>query len=229
MVFLHLKDITKSYYPDTSRNRVILSGLNLEVDSGESIAIIGPSGSGKTTLLNIMGTLDQPDDGEVLYKGKDISRLDPKELASFRSKEIGFVFQEHYLLPQCTLWENVLLPTLPIKNLDWKKKSISKVEKLLKKTGIWDQRDQKPNQLSGGECQRAAVVRALVNGPGLLLADEPTGSLDQKNSDILADLLFEVNSADQVTLILVTHDRILAAKADRIYSLVEGKLVPENA
>ena len=228
-MLLVLKNICKSYHSDPNRKRNILSNLNLEIESGESVSIVGPSGSGKTTLLNIIGSLDRPDQGEVIYKEMNIGQLDQKEIARFRSREIGFVFQEHYLLPQCTLWENVLLPILPIQDLNKKKDSISRAERLLKKTGIWDQRFQKPNQLSGGECQRTAVVRALVNGPGLLLADEPTGSLDHKNSDILADLLFEANTVDQVTLIIVTHDASLAARARRNFSLLDGILVPENS
>ena len=228
LMFLRLKEISKSYFTKEIPSREILAKLCLEVAEGESVAIIGPSGSGKTTLLNIIGTLDQPDEGQVLYKGKNVNQLGQRQLASFRNRQIGFVFQQHYLLPQCTLWENILLPTLPITDRDWKNKSIHRGEELLKRTGIWEQRYQKPGELSGGECQRAAVVRALINTPSLLLADEPTGALDQKNSQTLAQLIFEINQSDQVTLIMVTHDTTLAAEANKIFLLEEGHLVLQN-
>jgi ABC-type lipoprotein export system ATPase subunit len=207
-MFLRLKQISKSYFSKGVLVREVLSKLSLEVKEGESVAIVGPSGSGKTTLLNIIGTLDRPDEGKVLYKEKDVSLFNNKQLASFRSRQIGFIFQQHYLLPQCTLWENILVPTLPIKDHDWKNQCIQRGEELLKRTGIWEQRHQKPGELSGGECQRAAVVRALINAPSLLLAD----------------VLFETNQSDRVTLIMVTHDPSLAARANRIFLLKEGQL-----
>jgi len=223
-MFLRLKQISKSYFSKGVLVREVLSKLSLEVKEGESVAIVGPSGSGKTTLLNIIGTLDRPDEGQVLYKEKDVSLFNNKQLAAFRSRQIGFIFQQHYLLPQCTLWENILVPTLPLKDRDWKDQCMQRGQKLLKRTGIWEQRHQKPGELSGGECQRAAVVRALINAPSLLLADEPTGALDQKNSQTLAELLFEINQSDRVTLIMVTHDPSLAARANRIFLLKEGQL-----
>ena len=227
-MLLSLKDISKSYFSNATEHRQVLSDINLDVKEGESVAIVGPSGSGKTTLLNIIGALDKPDQGQVLYRAKDISQLNNQQLASFRSREIGFIFQQHYLLPQCTLWENILIPTLPIRDRAWKNQSTDRGRELLKRTGIWEQRHQKPRELSGGECQRAAVVRALVNGPAILLADEPTGALDQKNSEMLAQILFEFNQSDQVTLIMVTHDMSLAAKAEKIYLLKDGNLVLQN-
>ena len=223
-MFLILENISKSYA--SLNGRAIFSSLSLQVERGESIAIVGPSGSGKTTLLNIIGTLDTPDQGKVLFEGKELTRFSNRQLAAFRNREIGFVFQQHHLLPQCTLLENILIPTIPLQDSQLKKAGIQRGQDLLKRVGIWEQRHQKPGALSGGECQRAAVVRALVNHPNLLLADEPTGALDQQNSDLLAELLFELNRTDQVTMILVTHDLNLAGRADRTFRLAEGRLQP---
>lgn len=222
-----LQDIHKSYRSEAGRERKILAGLSLQVEKGATVSIAGPSGSGKTTLLNIIGALDQPDAGQVLFDGKHVTSFSRNELAAFRNQFIGFVFQRHYLLPQCTLLENVLLPTIPLHDTQRKKESTRRATDLLKKVDIWEQRHQKPGELSGGECQRAAVVRALVNGPGLLLADEPTGALDQQNSERLADLLLELNQTEGVTLILVTHDLNLAARATEQYWLTGGKLKSE--
>lgn len=219
-----LENIHKSYRSEAGRERKILTGLSMQVEKGATVSIAGPSGSGKTTLLNIIGTLDRPDAGQVLFEGEDVTSFSKKELAAFRNRSIGFVFQKHHLLPQCTLLENVLLPTIPLADAHKKKENTQRANDLLKRTGIWEQRHQKPGELSGGECQRAAVVRALVNGPGLLLADEPTGALDQQNSEKLADLLFELNQTEGVTLILVTHDLNLAARAMEQYWLTGGKL-----
>jgi len=224
-MFLTVENISKRYTPFGSGGREVLSELSLEVSEGACIAIVGPSGSGKTTLLNIIGGLDQPDTGRVLFKGHSLTGYSSRQLATFRNEEVGFVFQQHHLLPQCTLLENILIPTIPLKDGQRKEESINRGRALLKRVGIWEQRHQKPAQLSGGECQRAAVVRALVNGPGLLLADEPTGALDEKNSALLAELLFELNKDSGVTLILVTHDLHLAAGAGQVYLMEHGKLV----
>jgi len=221
---LILNNITKSYHSKAGHKRKILDQLSLQVEKGETISVAGPSGSGKTTLLNIIGTLDKPDSGEVLIHDENVNSFSKEALALFRNQKIGFIFQRHHLLPQCTLLENILIPTIPLKEASLKKESTQRANDLLKRVGIWEQRHQKPGELSGGECQRAAVVRALINAPGLLLADEPTGSLDQKNSDILADLLFDLNRIDQITLILVTHDNNLAARAKKQFLLSEGKL-----
>jgi lipoprotein-releasing system ATP-binding protein len=219
---IQLKNISKSYPSGTTFRRV-LNNLSLEVKKGESIAIVGPSGSGKTTLLNIIGTLDKADSGEMFFEGSDLMKMDSNEFPAFRNRKIGMVFQLHHLLPQCTLWENVLIPTLPLKlkTNDAEKRA----ESLLKRTGIWEQRFQKPAELSGGECQRAAVVRALINQPSLILADEPTGALDHENALILTDLLLELNREQGTALIVVTHSMELASKMDRIYKLVDGKLI----
>jgi len=223
-MILQLKNISKGYGDPLKNNfRKVLDGLNLEVDTNQKIAIEGPSGSGKTTLLNLIGTLDLADSGEIFFKGKKISLYTQNELAYFRNRELGFVFQMHHLLPQCTLWENVLLPVLPIKKI------VSKAEKdwaehLLRKAGIWDQRNQKPSELSGGECQRTAVVRAMINKPQLILADEPTGALDEQNANNLADMLNHLSGEEGVSLIVVTHSSELASQMDKVYHLKNGKL-----
>jgi len=223
-MILQLKHIFKGYGdPQKSNFRKVLEDLNLEVHINQKIAIAGPSGSGKTTLLNLIGTLDQPDSGEIVFNGMNITGYSQKDLAYFRNQELGFVFQMHHLLPQCTVWENVLLPTLPIKKIagkaekDW-------AEYLLRKVGIWEQRNQKPSVLSGGECQRTAVVRALINKPQLILADEPTGALDEQNAGNLAELINHISSEEGVSLIVVTHSSDLASQMDKIYNLKNGQL-----
>lgn len=222
---LSLTNISKSY-PSGITFRKVLDSLSLEVKKGETIAIVGPSGSGKTTLLNIIGTLDKADSGEAFFEGTDLMKMDSSEFPAFRNRKIGMVFQLHHLLPQCNLWENVLIPTLPLK---LKKDDAEKrAESLLKRTGIWEQRFQKPAELSGGECQRAAVVRALINQPSLILADEPTGALDHQNALMLTDLLLELNREQGTALIVVTHSMELASKMDTIYQLVDGNLLISN-
>ena len=293
-----LNNISKHYGSETEGTlRKVLDELTLEINEGESIAILGPSGSGKTTLLNIMGTLDRPDAGDLFFRktdtvreefdfemdtdtGKDESdesvkkatttedmlpedrkselrvssnrpiikiqqpapRVEPKvtdhifsskenlvnyttkELDIFRNEKIGFVFQMHHLLPQCTLLENILIPTLTINDKKIRAERLIRAKELMERVGIWEQRDQIPGHLSGGECQRAAVVRALINKPGLLLADEPTGALDEDNVSKLAMLLLEINKSYGVTLVIVTHSVALAAKMDTVYELRNGKL-----
>lgn len=224
-MLLKLQQISKSYSSGKIPNgRIILDQLDLEVNAGERIAIVGPSGSGKTTLLNMIGTLDRPDSGKMIFENQDLSGFDDQQLAQFRNKKIGFVFQLHHLLPQFSLLENVLLPTLTDKNLQGKE-TLDRARKLIARMGLAEVVHQKPSELSGGECQRTAVARALINRPGLILADEPTGALDQKSSGILADLLVELNKEEGVTLIVVTHSMELAKKMERIYTLENGKLM----
>jgi len=218
---LKLKNITKTYpAPDGTHDTTILSGINLVVSSGETVAIVGPSGSGKSTLLNIIGTLDKPTAGNIFFNSQDITALKDKEMAALRNKKIGFIFQQHHLLPQCTVLENVLLPTL-VSGLS--RQSEHAID-LLNKVGLSGHLAHLPSQLSGGEQQRVAVVRALINQPDLILADEPTGSLDQKNSENLGKLLVELNIDNKVTLIVVTHSLDLAAKMKTAYRLDEGGL-----
>jgi len=206
--------------------RVVLDDLSLQMSDGEAIAIVGPSGSGKTTLLNQIGTMDRPDTGNIFFRGRDLGLLDNISLEEFRNKEIGFVFQQHHLLPQCTLLENVLLPSLPSTKAKQRSQVLERARSLLERVGLWDVRNQKPGELSGGECQRTAVVRSLINNPSLLLADEPTGALDEDNAQNLADLLLDFNRKDKLALIIVTHSLELAEKMDKAYLLRNGRLEP---
>lgn len=220
---LNLQNISKSYSSASQLvDHKVLDQLSLEIQKGESIAIVGPSGSGKTTLLNIIGTLDKADEGSLHFEELDLMQLTAKTQPDFRNRKIGMVFQLHHLLPQCTLWENILIPTLPQKLDDGEAEK--RAEKLLKRTGIWEQRFQKPAELSGGECQRAAFVRALINQPSLILADEPTGALDEENAEKLSELLLELNKEMGTSLIVVTHSMKLAEKMDKVYRLQNGKL-----
>ena len=223
-MILRLKNVSKGYgNPLKSNYRKVLEDINLEVHENQKIAIAGPSGSGKTTLLNLIGTLDKADSGEIIFKGINITGYSDEQLAHFRNRQLGFVFQFHHLLPQCTLWENVLLPVLPFKKVVGKPEK-EWAEYLLRKVGIWEQRNQKPSELSGGECQRTAVVRALINKPQLILADEPTGALDEKNAGNLAELLNHISSEEGISLVIVTHSAELASHMDKIYQLKDGQL-----
>lgn len=218
-----VNNLSKTYRNSLGQvDREVLSGLDLEIEKGKKIAIMGPSGSGKTTLLNLLGTLDSPDKGTISINRQMISEMKEIELLRFRNTEVGFVFQFHHLLPQCSLWENVLLPTLP--NKIHKKEMHERAEELLKFLGIWEQRHNFPAELSGGECQRTAVARALINQPELLLADEPTGSLDRKNADILVDMLININEESGITLVIATHSADIAKRMDQVYHIEEGRL-----
>lgn len=224
IMLLKLQNISKGYgEPGKHSFRPVLENLNLVVEKGERIAIAGRSGSGKTTLLNLMGTLDSPHEGNIYFDSTDITGYSKKKLAIFRNKHLGFIFQLHHLLPQLTLRENVLLPFLPAKKKITNEEN-EWVDYLIQKVGIWEQRNQKPSQLSGGEAQRTAVVRALVNKPELLLADEPTGALDEQNANALSDLLIQLSEEENVTLVIVTHSFDLAERMDKKYLLKEGKL-----
>ncbi len=206
----------------------VLKDVTLQVDSGESVAITGPSGSGKSTLLNIIGALDRPTAGRVLLNGKDLSQLSDDELAAVRNRQIGFVFQLHHLLPQYTVLENVLVPTLADASRSTGDDAESRAHRLLERVGLKHRLSYRPGQLSGGERQRVAVVRALINNPRLLLADEPTGSLDRASADNLAQLLVELNREEGVTLIVVTHSLDLAARMARVLELKDGVLIPQE-
>ncbi len=224
-MLLKVENISKGFgnHSDSSF-RAVLDELTLNVDKGESIAILGPSGSGKTTLLNLIGGLDHPDRGSVLFKGEDIANFSTLEMDRFRNVGIGFVFQFHHLLPQCTLLENVLIPTLVNQNKSARKEKLQRSEELMRRVGIWEYRHQIPGKLSGGECQRAAVVRAMINNPSLLLADEPTGALDTENVANMADLLLELNGDDGIALVVVTHSTKLAKQMDSTFEIRNGKL-----
>ena len=200
----------------------VLRGLSLEIDHGESIAIVGPSGCGKSTLLNIIGTLDQPTTGKVTLDGQDLNTLDGNALAALRNRKIGFIFQSHHLLPQCTVMENVLVPTLAHGQATATDEE--RGQRLLERVDLGERLAHRPGQLSGGERQRVAVVRALINQPKLLLADEPTGALDQTTADKLGQLLVELNQEENVTLITVTHSADLANRMARTLELLDGQL-----
>ena len=207
----------------------ILKGISLEVARGESLAIVGPSGSGKSTLLNIIGTLDRPTSGQVVLAGQDLSALSDVQLASVRNRQIGFIFQAHHLLPQCNVMENVLVPTLALKDAALRLSVPERATRLLKRVGLDGRVTHRPGQLSGGERQRVAVVRALINRPQLLLADEPTGALDRAAAGQLAQLLLELNREENVTLIVVTHALDLAQKMGRVMELRDGALVQQTS
>ena len=216
---LELIDVNKSYSAQPEDVQV-LSGINLRIEPAQTVSIMGPSGSGKTTLLNLIGGLDKSTTGKVMLNHKNLGTLMGGELARLRNQRIGFIFQLHYLLPQCTVLENVLLPTLAMRLSYLEQNSMRKrATELLEKTQMADYCHSLPGQLSGGQRQRVAVVRALINQPDILLADEPTGSLDADTADQLADLLFEINENQLVALIIATHSRRLAKRAQRQFRL----------
>lgn len=225
---LELQDLCKRYGATSESGLVdVLKEVNLILNEGESLAILGPSGSGKSTLLNLIGTLDRPSSGRVLLDGKNLRHLTNHEVALVRNQRIGFVFQLHHLLPQCTVLENVLLPTLATPQQQSQTVLVQRAEQLLDRAGIAGRRNHRPGQLSGGERQRVAVVRALINQPRLLLADEPTGSLDHASAQKLSDLLVGLNRDEGLTLIVVTHSAELAGRMKRICKMQDGKLLQE--
>jgi ABC-type lipoprotein export system ATPase subunit len=213
---LTLSNVSKKY-----GDLQVLYGVNLSLQQGEAVAIVGPSGCGKSTLLNLIGTLDTPDGGTVTLNGRDVTQLTEEERAKVRNTEIGFVFQMHHLLPQCTVLENVLVPTLLTRPAG----AEARARQLLERVGLSERLAHFPGQLSGGERQRVAVVRALIHAPKLLLADEPTGALDQRSAENLADLLIQLNREEGVALVVITHSPTLAARMGTTYTLKEGALV----
>jgi ABC-type lipoprotein export system ATPase subunit len=222
---LQLQNVSKRYdSPESGEHLHVLRNVTFEVGRGSSLSIVGPSGSGKSTLLNIIGTLERPTSGTVVLSGRDLSGLDDKELAVVRNQKIGFVFQSHYLLPQCSVLENVLVPTLPDKARRKDSTVVDRAKGLLQRVGLAERMNHRPGQLSGGERQRVAVVRALINQPELLLADEPTGALDGAAAAELTRLLLELNRAEGVTLIVVTHALDLARQMGCVYELRQGEL-----
>lgn len=224
-VLLQLQNVSKRFDAVANGAKVeVLSGVNLEVRHGETVAIVGPSGSGKSTLLNIIGTLDRPSSGHVLLDGRDLSSLQEDELARVRNRQIGLIFQAHHLLPQCTVLENVLVPVLAQSDTGNREAAAERGRSLLQKVGLGHRFEHRPGELSGGERQRVAVVRALINQPQLLLADEPTGALDRTSAQELGKLLLELNREQGVTLIVVTHALDLARAMGRVLELTDGKL-----
>lgn len=215
---IEIEGITKSF-----GQLQVLKGIDLNIDKGEVVSIVGPSGAGKTTLLQIIGTLDGADSGRVIINGTDVSRMKEKELSAFRNKEIGFVFQFHQLLPEFTALENVTIPALikGVSAAEAKKKSMEMLDFL----GLSARASHKPAELSGGEKQRVAVARALINNPSVVLADEPSGSLDTKNKEELHNLFFELRDKLGQTFVIVTHDEGLASQTDRTIHMLDGRIV----
>ncbi len=218
---IDIKGITKSF-----GKLQVLKGIDLHIDKGEVVSIVGPSGAGKTTLLQIIGTLDKPDSGTIVIDGTDVSRLSQKKLADFRNQHIGFVFQFHQLLPEFTALENIMIPAFIAGR--GRKEAKARAEELLQFMGLADRASHKPNELSGGEKQRVAVARALVNNPGVVLADEPSGSLDTKNKAELHQLFFDLRDNYGQTFVIVTHDESLAALTDRTIHMKDGMLINQS-
>ncbi len=220
---IEIQNLVKRY-SGPAGDITVLDELELKVLKGDSIAIVGPSGCGKTTLLNILGTLDIPSSGSVSISGKSLEGMDADERARFRNHTLGFVFQQHFLLPQCSVLENVIMPRLAG---DWEEgedETRERARKLIQELGLEHRLDHMPFQLSGGERLRAAVARALINQPALVLADEPTGSLDPSMGDQVADVFAQLNNQHDVTLVTVTHNMALADRMGKVYSLENGKL-----
>lgn len=222
---VELKEVSKSYAAPSGQEALkVLSGINLKIESGESLSVMGPSGSGKSTLLNLMGSMDQPTSGQILFEGQDLGQMNETSQSQFRAKEVGFIFQNHRLLPQCTVMENILLPTLSL-HAQAPAEAVEIGQKLLAKVGLSERVDHYPSELSGGECQRVAVVRSLINSPKLILADEPTGALDHDNAHGLMKLLCELSESENCAVVIVTHDSAMLEYTNRSVKLSNGQLV----
>ena len=214
---IKLEGITKSF-----GSLQVLKGIDLEINKGEIVSIVGPSGAGKTTLLQIMGTLDSPDAGTIRMNDIEISKMKQKELSLFRNKHIGFVFQFHQLLPEFTALENIMIPAFIAGSSS--KEASARAKEILSFMGLTDRAGHKPNELSGGEKQRVAVARALVNSPAVILADEPSGSLDTQNKEELHQLFFDLRNQFEQTFVIVTHDENLASITDRTIHMIDGRI-----
>lgn len=219
-LLLDIKDIKKSYRISKEKNLEVLKGINLQINREEIVAIVGKSGAGKSTLLHLIGTLDNPDSGKIFFDGTDVYAMKEKELSKFRNSKIGFIFQFHHLLPEFTAIENVMIPSM-IEG----KEDRAKAENLLKEVGIEERINHRPNEISGGEAQRIAIARALINSPDLILADEPTGNLDTHNADSVMNLIFSLRNKFKQTFIIVTHNEEFALRCDRVIRMNDGLIV----
>jgi len=219
-LLLDIKDVKKSYKISKVETLEVLKGINLQINREEIVAIVGQSGAGKSTLLHLIGTLDNPDSGKIFFDGTDVYSMKEKELSKFRNSKIGFIFQFHHLLPEFTAIENVMIPSM----ISGKKDKARAIE-LLKEVGLEDRKDHRPNEISGGEAQRIAIARALINSPDLILADEPTGNLDTHNADAVINLIFNLRDKFKQTFIIVTHNEEFAQRCDRVIRMNDGIIV----
>ena len=219
-VLIQLSGITKEYQITKTNTLRVLKGIDLTIYKSEIAAIVGKSGAGKSTLLHILGTLDNPGSGSMVFEGTDVLGYNDKQLANFRANDIGFIFQFHHLLPEFTALENVSIASMIAGNSDE-----AKAKELLNEVGLGDRIHHKPSELSGGEAQRVAIARALVNSPKIILADEPTGNLDTENADSIIELIFKLRDKFKQTFVIVTHNEEFAAKCDRIIKMVDGKII----
>lgn len=222
MSILEARDITKTYNGRDGNPLTVLDNTSIAIKKGSIVTIVGASGCGKSTLLHILGGLDRPDSGTVLWREESIYDMGKEVLAKFRNKNLGFVFQFHHLLPEFTAIENIMMPALIGNATEQEAKKKALV--LLRDFGIADRAEHRPTQLSGGEQQRVAMARALINDPDLILADEPTGNLDERNTEILLDLLYDIRSKKDVSILLITHEKNIAERSDLVYELSHGKL-----
>lgn len=222
---LKLENVEKKYSGSVEELHII-NNLSFSVEEGEFISILGRSGSGKSTLLNIMGLLDRVDGGKIFIGGQEVDKLSEEERDKIKNQMIGFVFQFHYLLPEFTALENVMLPAL-LNNFDKKLEMEKRAKELLEKVGLGERENHKPSQLSGGEKQRVAIARALINSPKILLADEPTGNLDEETSEMIFKILKDINKNEKQTIIVVTHSKDLAEISDKQLYLKKGVLIEE--
>ena len=219
---LLVENVSKQF-PTRDEPLEVLRGVSLNLDAGRNVAIIGPSGSGKSTLLNVLGALEPPTSGRVVLAGQDPAELDEPQLAAFRNRKIGFVFQDHHLLPQCSVMENVLVPTIAAGRTE--PSAVDRAKMLIDRVGLADRVDHRPAELSGGQRQRVALARALILEPLLILADEPTGNLDRSTAERIAQLLLDLQQNESTMLIVVTHSSLLARRMERQLELDEGRLV----
>lgn len=222
-IILKGENVTKTFPEKSGNGRLtVLGDLSITIEKGSVVSVVGASGSGKSTLLHILGGLDRPDAGNVIWNGHDMYTMGTKELASFRNRNLGFVFQFHHLLPEFSALENVMMPLL-IAGVDFSE-AADKAHQMLKRFDIAERAEHRPTELSGGEQQRVAMSRALINNPDLILADEPTGNLDEDNTEIMLNMLFGLQETDNVSILLITHEKEIAKRTDNVYELRKGTL-----